>query len=162
MNDDKLEFELNNITHTFQRYENGIIRYTNSNMKGGKTISGNISRRIFYTIENISKLKDGKIKAYQCMSKFECDIYKKFCEKNMIMYKIKHRIQSSIHTLDNNNTYEYYLRKPFYFCVYKGFVPNIIRYSINENGVNFESKRLKCSDSHPYVYNMYECLTSKN
>jgi hypothetical protein len=102
-----------------------------------------IKRRIYNTINNIIKLKEGKIKKYQIYNELEYYIYKEICEQNNILFNIY-------------SGYYYYYQKPekfenfisicreypefnrlnnTYFCVYKGFV-NLIQ----EPQKFFESK----------------------
>ena len=143
----KLEFRCNNnIYHLSERLKksiteddyflftkirsDGVVLYTNDPninvpVYNRKYRSNKICKRIFYHINNINKLDDGKIKDYQIFNRLELDVICNYLVKNNIVHEIvrKHKDSWFGYGYNSNEKFSYNGEK--YKKIINGYIESI-------------------------------------
>lgn len=113
------------------------------------TRSNSIVKNIYYTIENIEKLKNGKIKKYSISTQLELEILHDYLKNSNILHTI---LISDINLkcISHNVLYEEYKKNFSYYKTY-----------YNQNGIDYENNKiLNTSKLYINVYKGFVNLVS--
>ena len=109
--------------------------------------SNHMVKNIYHIIQNIEKLKEGKIKKYRIFSQLEVEILCDYLKTNNILHRIKIESARFRRIMNRNLSYDEY--KKDYYAYFR------------QNGKNYEkNKILDCFELYIQVYkgfvNLYQ------
>lgn len=143
----QLEYHLSKKNNNYLYYkfiDNKLVYVTN------EFRSNRMVKNIYHIMQNIEKLKEGKIKKYRIFSQLELEILCDYLKKNDIVHTIKIVACKFRSVINKNLTYDEYRED---FNVYKSY--------FKQNGVDYEqNKILGCFELYIQVYkgfvNLYQ------